>query len=180
MSAIEGRDEEVILPFTVHSFPPSLSQLYMHNDVPLATSAKVTTLAGGFLLIRNPDRNDAGQYMLTVANSRGTDSAVVTLEIFCEFPPSLPPSCNPPATLPTFLLQLSLPPSYNPPSASRNPPSASNTIQIHRFPPAISTTWATGGTAHESYHNPLWNTHRSHRSSSARLPMGAPRCLRMG
>ena len=116
-SAIEGQDMEVILSFTVKSFPPPLSQTYTHNDIHLQSDARITVSMTGELIIRNPSRADAGEYRLTITNSRGTNSAVIILEIFRKIPPPvhispyqasiLSPCSLPPCTsIPRSLLSL--------------------------------------------------------------------------
>lgn len=45
---------------------------------------RVVLLSNGSVVIHNPAREDAGEYMLNVTNTHGTDFAAIILVIFCE------------------------------------------------------------------------------------------------
>lgn len=83
--AIEGQDSTVILPFAIHSFPPATAVMYTHNRHDVQFGRRVRELANGSLEILHPSKSDAGEYMLTVTNARGSGTASIILRIFCEW-----------------------------------------------------------------------------------------------
>ncbi len=84
VTATEGRSLEVILPFGIHCYPAPYSVLYAYDGTPLLVGTRIVAHENGTLMIRNPTRTDAGHYMLNVTNSRGSDSAIIILNILCK------------------------------------------------------------------------------------------------